>query len=127
MKTLQRAGIALGAAIGIALLAFVVIHKYSMIETKYQCAGQLTYEGSVTKDSAHLKVQEHRWGNPDGQIFLETRNSTNTFLQVSKAGDIFQINDVSERAAGYFSQLSRRVSIVTPKISFEGDCTKTPS
>ena len=128
MKVVKTLG-AIGVA-GLLLLLFVV--NFSIVESRFQCPGEISSTDGSHPVTVYLKLQEYRWwvglwGDSDAAINLEIPNTyVDYFGKVKKVGDQYQIFDSAQRVKGNFSTLSKALAISLPlKLKtdfFDGTC-----
>ena len=119
-----------GALAVTALLLFVFVANFSSVESRFQCSGEITSRGNSQRATIYMKLHEYRWwvdlwSDSDGSVWLEVPNSALEYFEhVVEVGDQLQIYDYQKNPRGYFSTLSKSLSITTQIWSFDGTCKK---
>jgi len=122
-------------AIGIAvLLLFVFLAKFSTVESRFQCPGQISSTDGVRPITVYLKLEEYRWwvglwSDSDAALHIEIpKTHVDYFGHVIKVGDQYQIFDYDKTLKGNFSTLSKTLAIQLPVIQktdfFDGTCKR---
>lgn len=117
--------------VGAAFALFLVVVKFSAVETIYACKGTVTEADDKNKGEAYIRLSEYRfwvalWNKSDGDLWVEVPGRTvGWFSHLKKSGDIYAISESSNNGfAGDFSSLSRSLSLrVSGNLFFEGSCS----
>ncbi|MDO8207750.1 MAG: hypothetical protein Q7T38_08025 [Gallionella sp.] len=126
MKLLKYFGAFLVAALGL----FLFVVNFSAVETRFQCSGEISPQNNSQQATIFMKLHEYRWwvglwSDSDGSVWVEVPNRTvEYFERVIEVGDQLQIYDYQRNLKGYFSSLSKSLSIKTAAWSFDGTCKK---
>lgn len=110
----------------IIIIIFVIIGKFSAIETKYECIGSFSKNSKVNQMTIYMKLQRYRWwvdlwSDSDGSIWIEGGPSTcEYFEKLKKIGDLYQIFDLKNKERGTFSILSNSLYLEFPGGTFTG-------
>lgn len=114
----------------VVVLLFIFIVNFSSVESRYECVGELTFEGETTSKTIYIKIQEYRWwvglwSDTDGNIQLEIPNETLSYYSnLKEVGDQLQIFGADMNPAGSFSTLSKALTIDTGIGIFDGKCER---
>jgi hypothetical protein len=122
-------------AIGVTvLLLLVFVAKFSTVESRFQCPGEISSTDGVRRVSIYLKLEEYRWwvglwSESDAAVHIEIPNTyIDYFGNVKKVGDQYQIFDSAKSLKGNFSTLSKTLAIQLPLRQktdfFDGTCKK---
>ncbi len=124
----------LGATGVAVLLLFVFVAKFSTVESRFQCPGQISSTDGLRPITVYLKLEEYRWwvglwSESDAAMHIELPNiHIGYYGNVKKVGDQYQIFDFAESPKGNFSTLSKTLAIQLPiKLKtdfFDGTCKK---
>jgi hypothetical protein len=123
-------------AIGVAaLLLFISVAKFSIVEFRFQCPGEISSTDGSHPVTVYLKLEEYRWwvglwSESDAAMHIEIPNThIDYFGNVKKVGDQYQIFDSAKSLKGNFSTLSKTLAIQLPlKLKtdfFDGTCKKS--
>jgi len=123
-------------AIGVAvLLLFVIVAKFSTVESRFQCPGEISSTDGIRPVTVYLKLEEYRWwvglwSESDAAVHIEIPNTyIDYFGNVKKVGDQYQIFDSAKSLKGNFSTLSKTLAIQLPiKLKtdfFDGTCKRS--
>lgn len=113
-----------------ALLLFVIAANFSSVESRFQCSGEISSQGSSQRGTIFMKLLEYRWwvglwGDSHGSVWVEIPNRALEYIErVVEAGSQLQFYDFQNIPKGHFSTLSKSLAITTPTWSFEGTCKK---
>jgi len=118
-----------------AVVAIVILAAYfSTSETRHRCTGTLSFGGSETPETIFVRQQSYRWwtklwGDSAGSFWIEVPNRTVAYYeQVTRAGDLLQINSGSEGFSGTYSHLSRALTVSIRGLGiFSGSCDELAS
>jgi hypothetical protein len=127
MKILNISGVFIAAA----LLLFVFVAKFSAVESRFQCSGEIAAKDGSRSVSVYLKLEKYRWwvglwSESDASLHLEIPNSAiEYFGHVKIVGDQYQIFDDRKNLKGNFSTLSKTLALSTSAGFFDGVCKKT--
>jgi hypothetical protein len=119
-----------GGILGAGLLLFLFIVNFSAVESRYECAGELTTADAKRKATAFLHLEEYRWwvglwSDSDAALWVEVPNETvEYFSYIVRAGDQMQIFENPTVLEGTFSTLSRRFALKTHAGFFDGSCKR---
>jgi len=116
----------------VALLAVLLIalRNFSEGETRYECKGTITHDGTTEPILAYVKFTEYRlmlsWsGESYGNLHLEFPNrGVEYFSNIRKVGDQLQIMGYDGRMKGNFSTLSGALFLKTNLGLIEGRCVR---
>ncbi|MFZ2490258.1 MAG: hypothetical protein WA208_02120 [Thermoanaerobaculia bacterium] len=128
MKVIKTLG-----GIGVVLIVvYIILVKYSTVESRFKCEGQLTSTDGATPVFVYMRLEEYRWwvglwGDSDGAIHIEIPNTyVGYFGDVTSVGDQYQIRGSSKELVGNFSALSNTLAIRLPVSRetdfFDGTC-----
>ena len=127
LKVLGAAGIAL-------LLLYAFIIKFSAVESRFQCPGEISSTEGSRPVTVYVKLEEYRWwvglwSESDAALHTEIPNThIDYFGNLKKVGDAYQIFDSAKRLQGNFSTLSKSLALQLPvKLKtdfFDGICKK---
>jgi len=123
-------------AIGIAVaLLFIFLANFSVVESRFQCPGELSSTDGSHPVTVYMKLDEYRWwvglwSESDAAIHIEIPNTYIDFFNyVKKVGDQYQIFDSAKKLKGNFSTLSKALAINLPlKLQtdfFDGTCRRS--
>lgn len=124
MKTVKI----LGGFVVAALLLFVFVAKFSSVESRFQCPGEISSKSGSHPVSVYLKLEEYRWwvglwSESDAALHLEIPNTAfDYFENVKRVGDQYQIFDAQKNLKGNFSTLSKTLALNTSAGLFDGVC-----
>lgn len=120
---------------GTVLLLFIFVASFSAAESRFQCPGEISSRDGSLPVTVYLKLEEYRWwvglwSESNAAIHLEIPNIyINSFGNIKKVGDQYQIFDSAQRIKGNFSTLSKALAINLPlKLQtdfFDGTCNKS--
>ncbi len=120
-----------GAFVAAALLLFVFVAKFSAVESRFLCPGEISYKGlSPHPLTVYIKLEEYRWwvglwSESDAALHLEIPNtSIDYFGHVKRVGDQYQLFDSQRNLKGNFSTLSNSLALNTAVGFFNGVCKK---
>ena len=125
MKLIKFAGTLVVAA----LLLFLFVVYFSSVESRFQCSGDISSQGSSQPATIYMKLNEYRWwvglwSDSDGSVWLEIPNrALEYFEHVVEVGDQLQIYE-QKTPRGHFSTLSKNLAVTTASWSFDGTCKK---
>ena len=126
MKAMKYIGLLLVAAI----LLLVLVAKFSIVVSRFECAGKVTSEGSSQPVSIFIKLEEVRWwvglwSDLDASAWLEIPNEFfDYYPRVVEVGDQLVIFDSQKALQGNFSRLSKALALKIPRGLFEGTCKR---
>jgi len=110
-----------------AVLLFVFLAKFSAVESRFECSGDISAEGVSHPTTIYMVLTEYRWwvglwSDYDGNIWVELPDKTlHYYGNIEKILTNYHINDpISGR--GTFSTLSKALDIKTPYGFFDGKC-----
>ena len=115
--------------IGIVLL-FIFVVNFSIVESRYECQGELTFMGEKEPKTVYTKLEEYRWwvglwGESDGNLSLEIPNVyVDYYGHIKETGDQLQIYDWDMNLVGNFSTLSKTLALNSRMGFFDGACIK---
>ena len=118
----------IGVFVVAALLLFVFVAKFSAVESRFQCPGEISSKSGAQPVSVYLKLEEYRWwvglwSKSDAALYLEIPNTAvDYFENVKKVGDQYQIFDSHKNLKGNFSTLSKTIALSTSAGLFDGVC-----
>jgi hypothetical protein len=125
----------MGAVFVVAIGLFLFVANFSAVETRYQCPGDISSHGNSQRTTIFMKLNKYRWwvdlwstSNSDGDVWLEVpHRGPEYFNHIRENGDELQFFDYSYQTTlkeykGYFSSLSKTLTVTTPSWSFEGTC-----
>lgn len=118
----------LGGFVVAALLLFVFVAKFSAVESRFQCPGEISSKGGSHPVSVYIKLEEYRWwvglwSESDAALHLEIPNTAfDYFGNVKRVGDQYQIFDSQKNLKGNFSTLSKTLALSTSAGLFDGVC-----
>lgn len=128
--TAKRAFGMVGGIVGAGLLLFLFIVNFSAVESRYECAGELSGANAKRKATAYLRLEEYRWwvglwSDSDAALWVEVPNETvEYFSHLVRAGDQMQIFENPAVLEGTFSTLSHRFALKTHAGFFDGSCKR---
>tara|TARA_R110002020_G_scaffold52042_3_gene146790 strand:+ start:358 stop:756 length:399 start_codon:yes stop_codon:yes gene_type:complete len=112
------------------VLLFVVVAKFSAIESRYECKGTIISNGITRPTLVYIKLNEYRWwvglwSDSDGSLNLEVPNEfVDYFGHLKEVGDLLQIFDHSKNLVGSYSRLSGTLALQTDLGFIDGTCVK---
>ena len=121
----------LGAIGGAACLLFLFVANFLAVESRFQCAGEISSTDGSHPVTVYLKIEEYRWWvgwiSSDAAIHVEIPNTDIFYFgNVKKVGDQYQIFDSDRSIVGNFSKLSNALAINLPLKRqtdfFDGTC-----
>ncbi len=97
------------------LIVFIIIIKFSEVETRYSCVGEFSKDGKSNTVTIFFKLTQYRpwvniWSDSDGYINLEYQDQfVDYFRHVEKVGDKIKIfkTHPEKVIVGDFSLLSK--------------------
>jgi hypothetical protein len=102
------------------ILLFLLVSRYSSVETKYECSGVMTPQtGNSQPKTVFIKIENARWwvglwSDSDASVFLEIPNeAVDYYGHAVEVGDQLQIYDLNEVYKGNFSVLSKTLGLST--------------
>ena len=120
----------IGLLVLVALLLFVFVVNFSVVESRFECSGELSSDGSAIPATVYTRFEEYRWwvglwSDSDGALWLEIPNQAlDYFRRIAEVGDQLQIFDAQNALKGNFSTLSNRLALNTPLGFFDGPCRR---
>ncbi len=117
----------LGTVFILLIIAFVVVIKFSAVETSFECDGKITADNTSQQSKIYLRLSEYRpwvglWSDADGDLKFEIPSQyLGYYTPIKKVGDQLQIYD-GGKMAGHFSKLSNAVALKVPPGFFDGTC-----
>lgn len=120
----------LGVFVVAAILLFVFVAKFSAVESRFQCPGEVSSKGGSRPVTVYLKLEEYRWwvglwSGSDAALHLEIPNTAfDYFGHVKRVGDQYQVFDSQKNLKGNFSTLSKTLALNTSAGFFDGVCKK---
>ena len=125
MRVLAKA---IGVMSIVAVLLFLLAAKFSVVESRYACAGEATRNGQPRPTTVYLKVDEYRWwvglwNDSDASILLEVPNEWfEHYSRVDDDGDRLTFYDGGQ-PKGLWSKLSGALTLDIPTVGiFAGTC-----
>ena len=130
----MRALKVLGSILAGAILLYLFVVNFSAVQSRFECSGEILLkggEGATEPLTIYIRLEEYRWwvqlwGDSDGNLWVEIPNENFlSFNHLSEIGDQLQIFDgygEEMELHGYFSKLSKFVSLKTPGGIFDGPC-----
>ena len=114
------------------IVLFFFVANFSAVESKFQCSGEISFEGTTRPMNVFMKLTEHRswvglWSDSAGSINLEIPNEwVEYYGHIEEVGDQLQIYETYPQKAlkGNFSKLSKTLAIdlESPFGFFGGAC-----
>jgi hypothetical protein len=124
----------IGSLFTLAALLFFFVANFSAVESRYECNGKITIDGTQHPTVVFLKLQKYRWwvslwSDSNGSAWVELPNQSSSFFgNVTKAGDQLQFWDtfgaaLPSKLSGTFSSLSGALMVrLKTETVFEGAC-----
>lgn len=112
----------------IAVIALVVVFKFSAVETSFKCKGKITVGNKSEDSTIYIKLSEYRpwvglWSDANGDLEFEIPSQYDGYYTpINEVGDQLQIYD-GQKIAGHFSKLSDVLALKVPTGFFDGECT----
>lgn len=129
MKTLKM----LGGLLVLFVLLFLFVANFSATESRYECSGQITSNGTEQPAKLFFKLERYRWwvslwSDSKGAAWVEVPNKTVSYFgHVSKAGDLLSLSDSPGKFGGNFSTLSHTIGVSLGAFGvFDGTCKEIP-
>ena len=123
----------LGGLLVLSVILFLFVANFSTVESRYECSGQITSEGTVVPAKLFFKLEKYRWwvtlwSESEGAAWVEVPNQTvNYFGRVSSAGDRLLLSDSLGKHGGIFSTLSQAIDVSLNSFGvFDGTCKEIP-
>ena len=71
----------MGGIVGAGVLLFLFVVNFSTVESRYECAGELSTAKVKRAATAYLRLQEYRWwvglwSDSDAALWVEVPNET---------------------------------------------------
>jgi hypothetical protein len=117
-----------GGVIVAAVLLFVFVANYSIVESRFRCPGEFI---ESTPSTAFMKIERYRWwvglwSNSDAAVTVEIPNRL-VYAYYSESseegGDTLLMYDSTKKFRGRFSTLSNVLWLdLDPYLVFEGSC-----
>ncbi|MBU1180259.1 hypothetical protein KJ885_04910 [Patescibacteria group bacterium] len=114
-----------------AVSLFFIVVKFSAVETRFKCSGEISYKGKTYSTDVYIKVNEWRWwvglwSDSDGDVALEIPNTIHErYNHVEEVGEVLHIYRGYPNLRGQFSKLSKTLAIDIPFFGFfDGTCKK---
>ena len=111
------------------LVLVFLVAKYSSVESRYECPGELSTTSGLQKKTGYLKLEQYRWwvglwSDSYGVAWLEIPNEHLEYYgRIAKVGDQLQFQDYSTRMLkGNFSTLSKALAVTVGSRFFDGAC-----
>jgi len=121
-----------GGLLAFALLLFLFVANFSAVESRFECNGKITANGTEQSATVFLKLEKYRWwvglwSDSHGSAWVEVPNQTISYFgHVTEAGDQLQLWDSfgsPSNFSGTFSTLSRTFGVKLGALGiFEGAC-----
>lgn len=121
-----------GGLLAFALLLFLFVANFSAVESRFECNGKITANGTEQTATVFLKLEKYRWwvglwSDSRGSAWVEVPNQTISYFgHVTEAGDQLQLWDSfgsPSNFSGIFSTLSRTLGVKLGALGiFEGAC-----
>ncbi len=111
----------------IAIIALVVVSKFSAVETSFECKGKISTDSKSEESTIYMKVNEYRpwvglWSDADGDLKFEIPSQyLGYYTPIKEVGDQLQIYD-GAKIVGNFSKLSKVLALKVPTGFFDGSC-----
>lgn len=120
------------ALIVVSLLLFAFVHFFSIVESRFQCSGEISSKSGSRPMITYMKLAKYRWwvhlwNDSYGFLWLEIPTELYDYYQhIDEVGDQLQIFDSypQKKLKGNFSILSKTLSISTPDGFFDGTCKR---
>jgi hypothetical protein len=116
-------------ALVIVATMFLVAVKFSAVDYRFECSGNLVLTQNSRPETIYLKLQKYRWwvrfwSNSKGALWAEVPNEASEYYsQLSEAGDLLQIYKGPNKFNGNFSSLSKALTLEIPfHGTFSGTC-----
>lgn len=118
----------------VLVLLFAVVVKFSGVESRFECSGQLSSKESSQPTTLWFALDRYRWwvglwSDSDGNLKMEMPMTSGYYGHVEAIGHYLHIFDVDYsggtrrvKRQGYFSTLSKALSLTTPAGEFQGTC-----
>jgi len=111
----------------ILLVLLVTVVKFSAVETRFECKGNITANNIPQESTIYIILNEYRWwvglwSKSDGDLKFEIPNITvGYYTPLYEVGEQLQIYD-GEKIAGNFSKLSHALALKVSRGFFDGTC-----
>ena len=119
----------LGGLLMLAVLLYLFAANFSAVESRYECSGKITSDGTKQAATIFLKLEKYRWwvglwSDSIGSAWVELPNQTvDSFGHITEAGDLLQFWDSQGKFRGNFSTLSGAVGVELGAFGvFDGTC-----
>ena len=113
-----------------AILLFAFVAIFSSKSSSYECVGEMTNGDNLSPSTIYIQLEEYRWwvglwSDSDGNLKLEIPRRFNEFYEHIVDIDIqLQIYSKPQEMKGYFSPLSKVLSVKTTLGFFDGKCKR---
>ena len=117
-----------GAVLLIVIGLFLFVANFSSVTSNYECPGEISKGEKKTPKTIYILLEEYRWwvslwSDSDGNLKLEIPNElVDYYSHVVEVGNQLQIYEPPNEMKGYFSTLSKTLSLKTQYGFFDGKC-----
>jgi hypothetical protein len=119
----------LGVLLVIAIALFLFAANFSAVDSRYECSGTLSSNGTEQPSTIFLKLETYRpwvglWSDSRGSAWVELPNQTVSYFEhITEAGDQLQLWGPPNKLGGNFSSLSKAITVDLGAFGvFEGRC-----
>jgi hypothetical protein len=112
-----------------AVLLFLFVANFSVEESRFECDGQITTNGTEQPATLFFKLEKYRWwvklwSDSRGSAWVELPNQTVSYFgRITEAGDLLHFWDSPGKFSGNFSTLSGAVGVDLGAFGvFDGTC-----
>ena len=113
-----------------AVLLFAFVAAFSSKSSSYECVGEMTNGDNLSPSTVYIQLEEYRWwvglwSDSDGNLKLEIPHKFNGYYEhIVDINIQLQIYSKPQEMKGYFSPLSKALSLQTPSGFFDGKCKR---